>query len=124
MREPSNKERQILNEGWMRISTWIGDASHNGLTFLPASKAPQLAVLPGYGLLEELALLANIGISPIETIKLATTGAARILGVEPVPGELTVQSQNSQIKIEGLSDNSNTSEMLTRDSLLSLKPVE
>lgn len=124
MREPSNKERQILNEGWMRISTWIGDASHNGLTFLPASKAPQLAVLPGYGLLEELALLANIGISPIETIKLATTGAARILGVEPVPGKLTVHSQNSQIKIEGLSDNSNTSEMLTRDSLLSLKPVE
>ncbi|WP_166987968.1 hypothetical protein [Canibacter zhoujuaniae] len=123
MREPTGKERQGLDKGWERLVGWIGNAAQAGVIFLPASKAPQLAVIPGYGLLEELALLAHIGISAADTVTLATTTAAEIFGIQAIPGKLAIRRAYSKNPAKENTLGATEISELNRDSLLSLTPA-
>lgn len=72
----------------------------NGVIFLPASKAPQLAVLPGYGLLEELALLVHMGLPATDVLTNATSVAASVLGIDPIQRKLAILEQDKHYEDE------------------------
>lgn len=59
-----------------------------GAGLLPGSGAPNPWVMPGAGLHEELLLLAAAGIPAQEVLRLATRGAAELLGVEGERGAI------------------------------------
>ncbi|MFC0265531.1 hypothetical protein [Alloscardovia macacae] len=121
MREPTNKERHLLEEGWDRLMKWIREASIGGVNFLPASKAPQLAVVPGYGLLEELALLADCGINPMNLIQIATIKTPDILGANCIPGMLSAMNCDSIPVTADSQTDSELKSVVTRDTFLSIK---
>lgn len=90
MREPGGSERVAAEEGWQVLVNLVKRCPEFGVRLLPASKAPQLSIVPGYGLLEELALLMHVGLPTEDVLHMATDGAAAVLGC-PVPvGELAI----------------------------------
>ena len=78
--EPSRREAMAAGEGWNRLLEFT--ASAVALTpVLPASRAPQLTLVPGYALKEELAALCHAGLELATVLSLATTRAAEFLGI-------------------------------------------
>ena len=72
LREPSRTQYPILREGWERLvdNAVTLFSEFDGLR--PGSGAPQLAVLPGRGLREELILLHASGVPLLELLQRAT----------------------------------------------------
>lgn len=91
MREPSAADRRVAEDGWAVVLDALARGVRDGGVVVPASRAPQLAVLPGYGLLEEMALFAHLGIPVRRVLELASTEAARVLRLDAgALGTLTV----------------------------------
>jgi hypothetical protein len=59
-----------------------------GVTIVPGSAAPNPWILPGDGLIDELTMLARAGIPKPAVLALATSGAARALGVDADRGTI------------------------------------
>jgi len=59
-----------------------------GVPLVPGPAAPNPWLLPGEGLHDELALWVEAGIPPAEVLRLATAGAARVLGCEAERGTI------------------------------------
>lgn len=59
-----------------------------GVPLVPGSAAPNPWLLPGEGLHDELALWVEAGIPPAEVLRLATAGAARVLGCDDERGTI------------------------------------
>ena len=57
---------------------------------LAGTDAPMPGVYPGFALHEELALLAEAGLSPAQALRAATLAPARFLGVAAETGSITV----------------------------------
>ena len=65
----------------MRLLEATARAASAGVALLPASRAPQMAVVPGVGLREELALLVFAGLSATEVLDAASSVTPRRLGL-------------------------------------------
>lgn len=79
--QPSSSEAAAAREGWARLTEVVAAGIDRGVDVLPASRAPQLSVVPGYGLLEEVALLVDAGVPTDRALDLAGPCAALRLGV-------------------------------------------
>jgi len=62
--------------------------AQGGVLLLPGSGAPQPWLLPGQALHRELGLWVRAGLAPAEVLRLATRGAAEILGIADEHGAL------------------------------------
>jgi hypothetical protein len=81
--EPSGSVLRQAERGWAVLLEAAARAAAAGVPLLPGSKAPQLAVVPGYGLREEIAVLVFAGVDARTALSAATDGAARWLGLDP-----------------------------------------
>ena len=70
--EPTRAEAKQAAEGWRRLTETVGRLHAGGVRILPASTAPQLTLLPGFGLKEELVCLAAAGVPLEELLARAT----------------------------------------------------
>jgi imidazolonepropionase-like amidohydrolase len=74
----------------------------NGVTILSGTDIPNFDLVPGASLHHELEILIEVGISPLEVIKIATSNGAQALGIEEDVG--TIES-GKQADMVILSDN-------------------
>lgn len=76
--------------------------------------------MPGYGLLEELALLVHMGLPATDVLTNATSVAASVLGIDPIQGELEILEQDKHSEDEKNRIEKEGSSLLTRDALLTI----
>lgn len=81
--EPTRAEAKQAAEGWQRLTEAVGRLHADGVRILPASTAPQLTLLPGLGLKEELVTLAAAGVPLPDLLARATDRSW--LGLAPRP---------------------------------------
>jgi imidazolonepropionase-like amidohydrolase len=77
-RRPPDQAQAILDNE----RTMVAGMQQAGVGLLAGTDAPTYGVLPGFGLHEELALLVDAGLSPLEALQAATLNPARFLGLE------------------------------------------
>jgi len=88
LRGPADLEERA-REGFAKRLTFIGMCQDAGVRLLAGTDTfGPGALLPGAGLLNELLLLAEAGLTPLEALQAATTTAARALGQEAEFGTL------------------------------------
>ena len=74
-----------------REERWLAAELHGaGIPILAGSDAGDLYSLPGFTLHDELALLVEVGFSPMEALQAATLDAARYLGASDSLGSVAV----------------------------------
>jgi hypothetical protein len=66
----------------------VGMMHRAGVEFLAGTDTPNPYCFPGFSLHDELALLVEAGLSPMEALQAATINPARFLGMEPVVGTI------------------------------------
>jgi imidazolonepropionase-like amidohydrolase len=96
--DPTGEGRRGNAQGearWTRTTTFFRDAlvpalHRAGVTILAGSDAPIPAIIPGSGFHEELRLLAEAGLAPVEVLRAATRNAARVNGVDDRRGRVRV----------------------------------
>ena len=82
--EPTRAEAKQAAEGWRRLTEAVGRLHAGGVRILPASTAPQLTLLPGFGLKEELVCLAAAGVPLEELLARATDRSWLALAGRPL----------------------------------------
>lgn len=81
LREPRANEKQRVLDGWERLLEIVSEAHDLGMLILPASRSPQMAVVPGYSLFEEMAVLVHGGIPAEEVLMNASDRARNFYGI-------------------------------------------
>jgi imidazolonepropionase-like amidohydrolase len=80
----------LASRRW-QVSREIVAAFHRtGVSLLAGTDTPMPAVYPGFALHEEMALLVEAGLTPLEALRAATLAPARFLGLAAVTGSVAV----------------------------------
>jgi imidazolonepropionase-like amidohydrolase len=82
--DPQNQLR------WAKVLQLTRIMYDNGVKILSGSDIPNFKLVPGASLHNELELLAEAGIRPLEVIEIATNNGAKALGIDDITG--TIQS--------------------------------
>ncbi|MDO4718840.1 MAG: hypothetical protein Q4B08_14925, partial [Propionibacteriaceae bacterium] len=98
--EPTKSEAAAARRGWSRLVSLAVDLLSSSTTLKLASSSPKLAMLPGFGLKEELVLLHASGVSLNRLLQQATgfptgneaQGRVLITQVPPESGERFLRS--------------------------------
>jgi imidazolonepropionase-like amidohydrolase len=69
---------------WPKVLQLTKMLYENGVTILSGSDIPNFELVPGASLHQELEILVEAGIPPLEVIKIATRNGAQALGIEDV----------------------------------------
>ncbi|HXT25606.1 MAG TPA: amidohydrolase family protein [Candidatus Eisenbacteria bacterium] len=77
--QPESGLREIL---FARSGALVGRMQKRGVDVLAGTDTPAPDVVPGFALHEELALLVEAGLTPMQALQSATSSAARFLGKE------------------------------------------
>lgn len=78
----SGESPEVRLRKFRELIEWTALLHKNGVRLLAGSDTPNPGVFPGQGLHEELGLLVEAGLSPVEAIRTATSSAAEFLGVQ------------------------------------------
>ena len=71
---------------WNRAGLIVSAFHRAGVTLLAGTDAPMPRVYPGYSLHEELELLVEAGLTPLDALRAATLAPARSLGIDALNG--------------------------------------
>jgi imidazolonepropionase-like amidohydrolase len=96
------KEDPLNQYLWSKVLQLTKMLYDNGVTILSGSDIPNFELVPGASLHNELELLVEAGIPPLEVIKIATSNGAHALGIEEDVGTI-VPGKQADMMI--LSDN-------------------
>jgi imidazolonepropionase-like amidohydrolase len=85
----------------------------NGVQILSGTDIPNFGLIPGASLHNELELLAEAGIKPLEVIKIATNNGATALGIDDRVGTIQPEKQADMIILSAnpIENISNTKEI-------------
>jgi imidazolonepropionase-like amidohydrolase len=87
---------------WPKILQLARMFYDNGVTLISESDTPNFELVSGASLRHELEILVEVGIQPLEVIKIATRNGAQALGIEEDVGTIEPGKQADMIR---LSDN-------------------
>ncbi len=98
---------------WSKILQLTGILYDNGVQILSGSDMPNLGLVPGASLHNELELLAEAGIDPLKVVEIATNNGAKALGIEDRAGTIQPEKQADMIILSSnpLENISNTKEI-------------
>jgi imidazolonepropionase-like amidohydrolase len=89
--DPQNQIR------WAKVLQLIKIMYDNGVQILSGSDIPNFGLVPGASLHNELELLVEAGINPMEVIKIATNNGATALGIDDRVGTIQPEKQADMI---------------------------
>jgi imidazolonepropionase-like amidohydrolase len=90
----SNPQNQLR---WAKVLQLTKMMYDNGIQILSGSDIPNFGLVPGVSLHNELELLAEAGIKPLEVIEIATNNGAKALGVDDIVGTIQPEKQADMI---------------------------
>jgi adenine deaminase len=74
------EQEAVVRAGWERQKQVVGLMAASGVPFLVGTDAPVTWAFPGFGIHDELALLVEAGLTPLQALQAATLNPARFLG--------------------------------------------
>src|SRR5918995_468568 len=89
--DPQNQLR------WAKVLQLTKNMYDNGVQILSGSDIPNFGLVPGASLHNELELLAQTGIKPLEVIEIATNNGATALGIDDIVGTIQPEKQADMI---------------------------
>ena len=106
----SNPQNQLR---WAKVLQLTKIMYDNGIQILSGSDTPNFGLVPGASLHNELELLAEAGIKPLEVIKIATNNGATALGIPDRVGTIQPEKQADMIILSAnpIENMSNTKEI-------------
>jgi imidazolonepropionase-like amidohydrolase len=106
----SNLQNQLR---WAKVLELTKIMYDNGVQILSGSDIPNLGLIPGASLHNELELLPEAGINPLEVIEIATNNGAKALGIDDIVGTIQPEKQADMIVLSSnpLQNISNTKEI-------------
>jgi imidazolonepropionase-like amidohydrolase len=90
----SNPQNQLR---WAKILQLTKMMYDSGVRILSGSDIPNFGLIPGASLHNELELLTQAGIKPLEVIESATHNGAKALGIDGLVGTIQPQKQADMI---------------------------
>ncbi|HEX6378780.1 MAG TPA: amidohydrolase family protein [Nitrososphaeraceae archaeon] len=105
--DPQNQLR------WAKVLQLTKIMYDNGVQILSGSDIPNFELVPGASLHNELELLAEAGIRPLEVIEIATNNGAKALGIDDITGTIQSGKQADMIVLSAnpIQNISNTQEI-------------
>jgi imidazolonepropionase-like amidohydrolase len=105
--DPQNQLR------WAKVLQLTKIMYDNGVQILSGTDIPNFGLIPGASLHNELELLAEAGIKPLEVIKIATNNGATALGIDDRVGTIQPEKQADMIILSAnpIENISNTKEI-------------
>jgi imidazolonepropionase-like amidohydrolase len=85
--DPQNQLR------WAKVLQLTKIMYDNGVQILSGSDIPNFGLIPGASLHNELEVLAEAGIKPLEVVEIATNNGAKALGIDDVVGTIQPKKQ-------------------------------
>ncbi len=89
--DPQNQLR------WAKVLQLTRIMYDNGVQILSGSDIPNFGLVPGASLHNELELLVQAGIKPLEAIEIATNNGAKALGIDDIVGTIQPEKQADMI---------------------------
>lgn len=86
----SNLQNQLR---WAKVLQLTKIMHDKGVQILSGSDIPNFGLVPGASLHNELELLAQTGIKPLEVIEMATNNGAKALGIDDIVGTIQPEKQ-------------------------------
>ena len=86
----SREDFERAHRAWPRVLEWTRRLHEAGVLLAAGSDFPNPWILPGAGLHQELRLLHDAGIPPLDVLRIATWNGARTLGLEDEIGSIEV----------------------------------
>jgi hypothetical protein len=74
------EQEAVVQAGWERQKQIVGLMAATGVPFLAGTDAPVTWAFPGFGIHDELALLVEAGLNPLQALQAATLNPARFMG--------------------------------------------
>src|SRR5215213_7011181 len=90
----SNPQNQLR---WAKVLQLTKMMYDNGVQILSGTDIPNFGLIPGASLHNELELLAEAGIKPLEVIEIATNNGAKALGIDDKVGTIQAEKQADMI---------------------------
>src|SRR5215210_144339 len=90
----SNPENQLR---WAKVLQLTKIMYDSGVQILSGSDIPNFGLVPGASLHNELELLAQTGIKPLEVIEIATNNGAKALGIDDIVGTIQPEKQADMV---------------------------
>ena len=90
----SNPRNQLR---WAKVLQLTKIMYDNGVQILSGSDIPNFGLVPGASLHNELELLAQTGIKPLEVIEIATNNGAKALGIDDIVGTIQPEKQADMV---------------------------
>ena len=90
----SNPRNQLR---WAKVLQLTKIMYDNGVQILSGSDIPNFGLVPGASLHNELELLAQTGIKPLEVIEIATNNGATALGIDEMVGTIQPEKQADMV---------------------------
>ena len=105
--DPQNQLR------WAKVLQLTKIMYDNGVQILSGTDIPNFGLVPGASLHNELELLAEAGIKPLEVIEIATNNGAKALGIDDITGTIHSGKQADMIVLSAdpIQNISNTKEI-------------
>src|ERR671917_455699 len=105
--DPQNQLR------WAKVLKLTKIMYDNGIQILSGSDIPNFGLIPGASLHNELELLVEAGIKPLEVIEIATNNGATALGIDEIVGTIQSEKQADMIilTLNPIDNISNTKEI-------------
>jgi imidazolonepropionase-like amidohydrolase len=106
----SNPQNQLRWDKVLQLTKMMYD---NGVQILSGSDIPNFGLVPGASLHNELELLAEAGIKPLDVIEIATNNGAKALGIDDIVGTIQPEKQADMIVLSAnpLENISNTKQI-------------
>ncbi len=76
----TKEDRELAREGFEKISEFVGMLAEAGVKIIAGTDSPNPFIVLGFRLHQELELLVQAGLKPLQALKSATSTAAEALG--------------------------------------------
>ena len=106
----SNPQNQLR---WAKVLQLTKIMYDSGIQILSGSDIPNFGLVPGSSLHNELELLAEAGIKPLQVIEIATNNGANALGIDDIVGTIQPEKQADMVVLSAnpLENMSNTKQI-------------
>ena len=95
------EERLALQRNTINMKQCLAHMQKRGLPIIAGTDTPFPYLVPGFSVHDELGLMVDAGLTPLEALRSATSAAARVLRIEHIAGTLAPKKKADMVAVQG-----------------------
>ena len=95
------EERLALQRSTINMKQCLAHMQKQGLPIIAGTDTPFPYLVPGFSVHDELGLMVDAGLTPLEALRSATSAAARVLRIEHITGTLAPKKKADMVAVQG-----------------------